>query len=93
MNAYFLSQFGCCPLVWINHCRKLNTCINGLHKRTLLVYNDFSESFLEFLQKDKSVTINHRNLQTLACDILKMKNNMRPEILKKTFPFTLFGQT
>ena len=73
MNAYFMSQF-VCLLVWMNHSRILNNCINGLHKRVLsLVYNDFSLSFSELLEKDKSVTIHHRNLQTLAYEIFKVK--------------------
>ena len=87
MNAYFMSQFGYCPLVWMNHSRTLNNHINGLHKRALsLVYNDFSSSFSELLEKDKSVTIHHRNLQTLAYEIFKVKNNMAPEILTEIFP-------
>ena len=48
MNAYFMSQFGYCPLVWMNHSRTLNNRINGLHKRALsLVCNDFLSSFSE----------------------------------------------
>ena len=87
MNAYFMSQFGYCPLVWMNHSRTLNKRINGLHKRALnLVYNDFSSSFSELLEKDKSVTIHHRNLQTLAYEIFKVKQNMAPEILTEIFP-------
>ena len=40
-----MSQFGCCPLVWMNHSRTLNNRINGLHKKALsLVYKDFSSS-------------------------------------------------
>ena len=35
VNAYFMFQFGYCPLVWINHSRTLNKHINGLHKRAL----------------------------------------------------------
>ena len=63
MNAYFMSQFGYCPLVWMNQWI-------GLHKRTLsLVYNDFSSSFSELLEKDKSVTIHHCNLQSVAYEI------------------------
>ena len=58
MNVYFMSQFGYCPFVWMNHSRTLNNCFNGLHKRALsLVYSDFSSSFSGYLEKDKSVTI------------------------------------
>ena len=55
MNVYFMSRFGYYPLAWMNQSRTLNNCINGLHKRALsLVYNDFSSSFSELLEKDKS---------------------------------------
>ena len=78
MNVYFMSQFGYYPLVWINHSRKLNNRISGLHKRALsLVYNDFSSSFSELLEKDKSVTTHHRNLQTLAYEIFKVNKPWR----------------
>ena len=47
----------------MNHSRTLNKRINGLLKRELsLVYKDFSLSFSEPLERDKSVTIHHRNL-------------------------------
>ena len=70
----------------MKHSRTSNYCIKGLHKRALsLVYNDFSSSFSELLEKDKSVTIHHRNLQTLAYEIFKVKNNMAPEILTGIF--------
>ena len=86
MNAYFMSRFGYCSLVWMNHSRTLNNRINGLHKRALsLVYNDFS-SFSELLDKNKFVTIHHRDLKTLAYEISKAKNNMAPEILTEIFP-------
>ena len=59
MNAYFLSQFEYCPLVWVNHSRILNNRISRLHERALrLVQSDFNETFLELLIKDESVTIN-----------------------------------
>ena len=53
MNAYFISQFGYCLLIWVNYSRSLNNRINGLHKRALcLVYNDFASSFSELLERD-----------------------------------------
>ena len=48
MNAYFFSQFGYCPLVWMNLGTILNNHINGLHERApKLVLNDFSLAFSE----------------------------------------------
>ena len=74
MNACFMSQFGYCPLVWMNHSGTLNNRINGSHKGALsLVYNDFSSRFPELFEKDKSLTIHHRNLQTLPYEIFKVK--------------------
>ena len=67
----------------MNHSRTSNNRINGLHKRAL---NDLSSSFSELLEKDKSVTIHHRNFQTLADEIFKVKKTMAPEILTEIFP-------
>ena len=73
-------------LVWMTQSKALNNRINGLYKRTLsLVCNDFLSSFSELLEKDKSIPIRHRNLQTLAYEIFKIKNNMAPEILTEIF--------
>ena len=69
-ECYAMSQFGYRRLIWMNQNTTLNNYINGLNRRT---YNDFSSSFLELLEKDKSVTIHFRNLQTLAYETLKVK--------------------
>ena len=58
-----------------------------MHKVTLsLICNDFPSSFSELLEKDMFVTIHHRNLQTLAYQIFKVKQNIAPEILREIFP-------
>ena len=86
MNSYFSSQFGYFPLVWMNRSRTLNNGINELHKRALnLVCNDFSLSFSQLLEKDKSVTIHHHNLQRLIYEVFKVKNNMATEISTKVY--------
>ena len=86
MNSYFISQFGYFPLVWMNRSRTLNNGINELRKRALnLVCNDFSLSFSQLLEKDKSVTIHHHNLQRLIYQVFKVKNNMATEILTKIY--------
>ena len=42
-------------------------------------------TFDELLTKDKSFTIHHRNIQTLAIEIYKVINNISPEIIKEIF--------
>ena len=50
MKAFINSQFGYCPLVCMNHSRKLNNRINRSHERALrVVYNDEISTFDELL--------------------------------------------
>ena len=70
MQAFILSQFNFCPLIWMCYSRKLNNKINNLHYRALkMVYNDHTSSFDELLEKDGSFTIHHRNIQYLAIEM------------------------
>ena len=87
MKAFIESQFGYCPLVWMFHSRKLNNRINSLHERALrLVYKETTLSFEDLLTLDKSFTIHHRNLQKLATEMYKVKNNLSPSFMKNVFP-------
>ena len=66
--------------------RNINSRINRLHERSLrLIYNDQTSSFEELLNKDNSCTINQRNIQTLALEIFKTKNNLNPKFMKDIF--------
>ena len=87
MKAFIESQFSYCPLTWMFHSRKLNNRINRIHKRALnIVYKDPTSSFEDLLKRDKSFTIHERNLQRLATEIYKTKNNLAPSFMKKVFP-------
>ena len=87
MKAFINSKFGYCPLAWMFHSRKLNNRINKIHERALcIVYKDDSSSFELLLQKDGSVTIHERNIQTMATELYKVVNGLSPEILKDVFP-------
>ena len=87
MKAFIESQFGYCPLIWMLHNRTLNNRINKLHERALrLVYKDNHLTFEELLRKDNSFCIHHRNLQKLAIEMYKVKNNLSPKLMKNIFP-------
>ena len=88
MKAFAISQFNYCPLIWMFHNRALNNRIAKIHERALrLVYQNKDLSFSELLELDNAVTIHQRNLQVLATDIFKVKNNLSPEIMKQVFDF------
>ena len=89
MKAFITSQFSYCPLVWMFHSRTLNNRINKIHERALrLAYkNETFLSFDDLLKRDKSLSIHQKNLQILATEICKTKNDLGPKIMKDTFHF------
>ena len=87
-NAVIKSHFSNCPLVWMFSSRKSHSLINRIHERSLrTVYNDTSKTFQELLQRNRSVSIHHKNIQTLTTDLFKVVNNICPPILKTFFNF------
>ena len=86
MKTFVVSHFNYCPLVWMFHRRKLNHHINNIHERALRVtYLDCQSTVLQLLQNDNSVTIHQRNLEVLATEIFKAKNDLSPDIMKEVF--------
>ena len=86
MNAFFKSQFSYCPLVWMCHSRANNGKINRLHERCLrIIYSDKQSSFETLLEKDGSVSVHNRNLQILATEMYKIKNDLSPLIVTERF--------
>ena len=86
LKAFIESQFSYCPLIWMFHSRTMNNRINRLHERALrLVYTDTNLSFDELLELDNSFNIHHRNLQKLAIEMYKVKNNISPPFMKNIF--------
>ena len=93
INAFFMSQFNYCQLIWMCHNRTKNNKINRLHERCLrLLYNDKKSSFEDLLQKDNSVSIHQRNLRALAVEMYRIKNGLAPEIVAEIFPLRAKGR-
>ena len=95
MNAFIVSQFGYCPLVWMFHDRSVNKKINKIHERALrIAYEDSCSNFEKLLTKANSVTIHHKNLQLLATEIFKTQRHLNPNFMNQIFvekdnPYTL----
>ena len=68
------------------HSRTMNNKINRLHERSLrIVYSDQSSTFEELLKRDKTFSIHHKNIQSLATEIYKFVNGISPEIMNSVF--------
>ena len=50
-----------------------------------MVYLDYSSTFTDLLKKDGSVTIHQHNIQLVAIEMFKVKNDICPEIMKSLF--------
>ena len=86
MKSFFVSQFSYSPLVWMFHSRILNRKINNFHYRALrIVYRDEISSLDELLVNDGSVTVHHRNLQSLAIEMYKVFTGVAPSFMCNIF--------
>ena len=63
-----------------------------------IVYNDNVSSFEDLLQRDQTVSIDHRNIRLLAIEVCKIRNNIsshiKNELLKqRNIIYNLLSQT
>ena len=82
MNAFFNSNFSYCPLIWMCYSRTNNREINRFHERCLhIIYNDKQSPSSELLEKDGSVSIHIRKIQSL----FRISRNISPPIMNDIF--------
>ena len=80
MNAFILSQFSYCPVIWMFHDRSMHNNINKIHERALrIAFKDMSSKFEDLLMKAASVAIHQRNLTLLTTEIYKTKHDLNPK--------------
>ena len=66
--------------------RSMNNKINPLHEQSLrIVYSDQSSTFEELLKRDKTFSIHHKTIQSLAIEIYKFVNGHSSEIMNSVF--------
>ena len=62
-NAVIKSHFSYCPLIWMFNSRRSNDLLNRIHERSQrTVYNYASSTFQEPLQRNRSISIHHKNI-------------------------------
>ena len=68
------------------HLRTTNNKINRLQERSLLIVDsDQSLTFEELLGRDKTFSIHHRNIQSLAIKTCKFAKGLSPKIMDSVF--------
>ena len=86
LKTFIESQFSYCPVIWMFCSRKMNNKINHIHERAIrLVYEDYTTPFEDLLRRDKSMSIHHLNIQRVAVEMFKIKNNLSPAFISDLF--------
>ena len=69
------------------HNRTNNNKTNRLHERCLrLIYNDKKSFFKDLLENNRSVSLHHKNLRTLAVELPKVFKGLSPVVFAEAFP-------
>ena len=87
INAYIMSYFFYCPLIWMFCGKGEYLLIEKTHKRALkILYNkSFSLSYKQLLEMSGSVNIHVKHLQHLMTEIFKTTKSINPKFMKKVF--------
>lgn len=85
-NAFVLSNFNYCPLIWMYCNKTLDAKINRVHKRALrAVTGIYDKSLDELLSSEGGLMIHSRSLQTLLAVIYKSLLGLNADIMRDLF--------
>ena len=90
-NAYILSNFNYCPLIWSFCSREGNNMINKSHKLVLnIIHSNLQrnrkQSLDELISIENCTTIHIKNLQQLMIEIYKCFHKLNPKFMWELFP-------
>ena len=85
-NAYILSAFAYCPIIWMFCSKRSNNLIDSVYKRSIrTVENDFTLSLDEVLARTNISNCHRKNLELLLIEIYKSVNSLNPEFMWDIF--------
>ena len=86
LNAFIISNFMYCPLVW-HMCSIVDSKkLEKIQKRALCyVFNDFNESYANLLTMASKSTLYISRLRMLVTEVFKALNDMSPNYMKSMF--------
>ncbi len=83
-NAFILSNFNYCPIIW-HFCGK--TCtkkIEAIQERKLrFMFNDKTSTYSSLLEKCNYTTLHIRRLKAIASEVFKSQNNLNLNFMNK----------
>ena len=92
INAFFLSQFSYCSLVWMCYSRIKNNKINCLHERCLRLIYNAKLKYTNFMIYWKGMVLSQhinetfvKGIRFLKIEIFKIMKGTTP-VLEKCFP-------
>ena len=89
-----MSQFNYCPLIWMFPSQGPNNKVYCLHERCLCtVYSDNSSSIEDLLDKNESVLIFVKNVQTFALEMFKVAKNLSAPIVSEILKIKVMFMT
>ena len=87
-NAFVLSNFKYCPLIWMYCSKTLHEKINRVHKRALrAVTGAYDCSLEDILLFTGGITVHTNSLHTLLSEIFKSLFGENPDFIKRLFKY------
>jgi len=85
-NAYIMSSFNYCPLVWMFCSKQAHNIINKTHHKALCAkLNTFDFTLEELISKTNTSTIHIKNLRLLVIEVFKSLNRINPKFMWNSF--------